>query len=201
MASVFNALGLTLRDCGFVKFNLFFPPMAVGAHLATVAWNKSAFAAEAVARLPVPAEKVPFFVAAVMPLLAIVCAVVAIMGITVYAPTGYASHQNRIQKAPGNLTAQGLPGWLDRMQGAQYNTFEACICMVCSFFVAVNCKLPEILFAKMATLFLALRLAYPFFYAFDMDLLRTQAWFTGLYALAMISFGALFPEEVLPLIS
>lgn len=200
MASLFRSLGLTFQDVGFIKFNMGFPPMAAAAHLGATWWAKSSMAVAAMDMLPVPPAKVPYFVVAVMPVIAVVCAVTTIMGITIYSPKGYESQHSRSQKAPGNLAAKGLPAWLDRVQGAQYNTFEACICMLCSFFVATNVGFPPILFAKMATLFLFLRLAYPIVYALDIDIVRTQLWFTGLYVLLLISFGALFPDTVLPML-
>lgn len=144
--------------------------------------------------------QVPYFVVAVMPVLAVFLAVVAIMGIAALSPNGYESQRSRQQKAPGALAASGLPAWLDRVQGAQYNTFEAISCMLCSFFIAVMLKLPTLVFAKMATLFLLCRLAYPIMYALDIDLLRTQLWLTALHACFMMSFAMLFPDTILPML-
>ena len=200
MASLFRAVGLTLQDTGFMKLNIFFAPMLAGAHITMTSWLAAPISATVVDALPVPIEKVPFFVMSVMPVVAVMCAIVAIFGISIMAQNGYESQRSRQQKAPGALAASGLPAWLDRVQGAQYNTWEACIHMTVAFFVAVNLKFPPLLFAKLATLFLALRLVYPFVYALDIDLLRTQFWLTGLYVLCMISFGQLFPETIMPLL-
>ena len=90
MASIFNALGLTFRDVGFVKFNAWFPPLLGMAHYGLTFWCKSSLSVSAVEMLPVSADKVPFFVAAVMPLVAVMCAIVAIMGITIYGKKGCA---------------------------------------------------------------------------------------------------------------
>ena len=152
----------------------------------------------------VPPAKVPLFVIAVMPIIAVACAVAAIMGITVYSPTGYASHKNREQKAPGALAAKGMPAWLDRVQGAQYNTWEATICLLCAVFVAMSSDFPKgydkvTFLAKLTTFFLLNRVAYPVVYALDVDMLRTQLWFNALYTTLMLSFGALFPDSILPL--
>ena len=128
--------------------------------------------------LAVPQAKIPLFVIAVMPIIAVLCAVTAIMGITIYSPTGYASHKNREQKAPGNLAAKGMPAWLDRVQGAQHNTWEATMCLLCAVFVAMSSDFPKGFdkvgfLAKLTTCFLLCRVAYPVAYALDIDLLRT----------------------------
>jgi uncharacterized MAPEG superfamily protein len=154
--------------------------------------------------LAVPQAKIPLFVIAVMPIIAVLCAVTAIMGITIYSPTGYASHKNREQKAPGNLAAKGMPAWLDRVQGAQHNTWEATMCLLCAVFVAMSSDFPKGFdkvgfLAKLTTCFLLCRVAYPVAYALDIDLLRTLLWFTGLYTTLMLSFGALFPDSILPM--
>lgn len=133
-----------------------------------------------------------------MPIIAILCAIVALMAISAIAPTGYQSQKGREQKDLGNLAK--FPGWIGRTQAAQYNTFECCIYMLCSFFVANELGVPKLLFAKLATLLLVLRVIYPFFYASDLDLFRTQAWLTGLYACVLLGFAALFPETVLPML-
>ena len=154
--------------------------------------------------LAVPQAKIPLFVIAVMPIIAVLCAVTAIMGITIYSPTGYASHKNREQKAPGNLAAKGMPAWLDRVQGAQHNTWEATMCLLCAVFVAMSSDFPKGFdkvgfLAKLTTFFLLCRVAYPVAYALDIDLLRTLLWFTGLYTTLMLSFGALLPDSILPM--
>lgn len=78
--------------------------------------------------------------------------------------------------------------------------------MLCSFFVASSLEhgkdlaVSKLLFAKIATLFLCVRLLYPVCYVLDLDLFRTQLWLTGTYAVAMLSFAALFPETILPML-
>jgi len=200
MASVFRSLGLTFADVGFVKFNLSFPVLAGFAHYSIVYWVSAPMSTKALAMLPVPVDKAPFFVVAVLPLIAIMCAITVIMAISAMAKNGYESQRGRQQKEPGALAKAGLPAWLDRVQSAQYNTFEACICMICSFYVATGLGLDKVLFAKLASYFLVCRLMYPFMYGFDIDLLRTVFWFCGLYALIMTSFAALFPDTVLPML-
>ena len=142
----------------------------------------------------------PFFVIAVLPLMAVVLAVIAILGITIFAPKGYESQWSRVQKAPGALATSGLPGWIERVQGAQYNTYEACIHMLCTFYIAQSLNLPSLLFAKLASFFLVCRAVYPIVYALDIDMLRTQAWMTGLYAVSMVAFAALFPDTIMPIL-
>ena len=53
--------------------------------------------------------------------------------------------------------------------------------MLCTFYVGASLSVPKLLFAKLASLILALRLVYPVAYYLDLDLLRTQIWLTGLY--------------------
>ena len=66
--------------------------------------------------------------------------------------------------------------------------------------IAGQLNLPEELFAKMATLFLVCRVVYPFFYALDLDLLRTTTWLIGMHISMMISFASLFPGTILPML-
>ena len=159
-------------------------------------------AADSSLRQPAPsrAPQVPFFVIAVLPLMAVVLAGIAILGITIFAPKGYESQSSRVQKAPGALATSGLPGWIERVQGAQYNTYEACIHMLCTFYIAQSLNLPSLLFAKLASFFLVCRAVYPIVYALDIDMLRTQAWMTGLYAVSMVAFAALFPDTIMPIL-
>ena len=103
------------------------------------------------------------------------------MTITAVSPKGYDNQQPRRQKAPGALAAAGSPAGIDRIIAAQYNTFEACTYMLCTFYVGASLSVPKLLFAKLASLILALRLVYPVAYYLDLDLLRTQIWLTGLY--------------------
>ena len=191
--------GLSLANMNFVKLNVFFPVMGAIGFFTVTKWVSSELSTSAVNAMPVAADKVPYFVVAVMPLLAVMCAIAVIFGLAIKAPNGYESQSSRLQKAPGAMAAKGLPGWLDRVQDAQYNTFEAAITMVCSFFVASSLNLEPTLYAKLATLVLLLRVAYPFAYGMDIDIVRTQLWLTALIALVVCSFGALFPETVLPL--
>lgn len=130
----------------------------------------------------VPADKVPFLVVLAMPIIAILCAIVALEAISAVAPTGYQSQKGREQKDIGNLAKAKIPAWIGRVQAAHHNTFECCIYMLCSFYVAKELGVPKLLFAKIATLLLLLRVSYPFWYATDLDMFRTQAWLTGLYA-------------------
>ena len=238
LAALLRDLGITLANVGFMKLNILFPIMLGASHITLTTWCSSSLADDVVGMLPVPIAKIPFFVMAVLPIIAILCAVIVVMALSALAPNGYESQKSRAQKAAGALAAKGLPAWLDRVQAAQvmnspsprqdtvalatssadynmprvwadslfcsslnrqYNTFEACICMLCSFYVASELLLPQALFAKMSTLFLICRLTFPLFYAFDLDFFRTMSWLMGLYTVIMIAFAALFPEAMLPL--
>ena len=72
--------------------------------------------------------------------------------------------------------------------------------MLCTFFVAKELAVPKLLFAKIATLLLLLRVTYPVLYATDLDMFRTQVWLTGTYACVLLGFAALFPDTVLPML-
>ena len=200
IGDAFRGVGLSLADCGFMKLNALFPIMLGLAHAAVAGFCKSEAAASYVAAMPVEAAKVPVFVVAVMPLWSVVLAVIALEALAAVAKNGYESQRGRSQKAPGAIVAAGNPAWIERVQAAQYNNWEATIGIVCSVFVASELELAPDLFARLATLFLGLRLVYPVFYALDIDIVRTQVWLTGLYATAMIAFAALFPETVAPLL-
>ena len=201
IGDAFRAAGLSFADCGFLKLNAFFPVMLGLAHASVAGFCKGDVGAAAVASMPVPAAKVPLLVAAIMPLLAVVIAIVALEALSAVAPNGYESQRSRSQKAPGAIVAAGNPAWIERVQAAQYNTWEATIGMLAAWFVAKECGLAEDLFAKLATLFLGIRVAYPVVYALDLDLIRTQLWLTGLYATAMVAFASLFPDTVVPLLA
>lgn len=79
-------------------------------------------------------------------------------------------------------------------------TPQACAYLICTFYVGASLGVPKLLFAKLASLFLALRVAYPVAYFLDIDVLRTQLWLTATYACLMVAFAGLFPESVLPML-
>ena len=150
------------------------------------------------APFPVADEKVPLFTIFVLPVYAILLSIVALEGLAALAPNGYQSQIGRAAKAPGAIEELGFPGsgWIERVQSAQYNTWESAILAVCCFFVASEEKLTPSLFSELAALLLVCRLVYrcP---AKDVDLARTQIWLTSLYALW--SRRAAVPETMQPL--
>ena len=89
--------------------------------------------------------------------------------------------------------------WLFRVQQAQYNTWEACIYTVSTFYVAMSLGVGNELFAKTATFLLLVRVLYVFAYGLDLDFFRTALWLTGIYTCLMTAFAGLFPESVLPM--
>ena len=98
MAETLRSMGLSFKDTGFVKLNTWFPPMLAAAHFTVTSWCKSPISVSAIELLPVPMEKVPYFVIAIMPLLAILCAIIALEATSALAPTGYQSQAPRDQK-------------------------------------------------------------------------------------------------------
>ena len=200
LATFLRNLGLSFADVGFMKLNAFFGPMMLLSHATVTMWCKSEMSLAAVNQMPVTVEKVPYFVMMIMPIIAILCAIIALEALSAVAPKGYQSQIGREQKAPGNLAKANLPKWITRIQAAQYNTFECCIYMLCSFSVAKELGVPKLLFAKIATLLLLLRVIYPVWYATDLDMFRTQTWLTGMYSCMILGFAALFPDTVLPML-
>ena len=93
-----------------------------------------------------------------------------------------------------HVRASGVP-YVPRTMAPQ-----ACIYLICTFYVGASLGVPKLLFAKLASLFLALRVAYPVAYALDLDLLRTQLWLTGVYVCFVVAFAGLFPESALPML-
>ena len=77
---------------------------------------------------------------------------------------------------------------------------QACAYLICTFYVGASLGVPKLLFAKLASLFLALRVAYAVAYFLDIDLLRTQLWLNATYACCLIAFAGLFPESILPML-
>jgi uncharacterized MAPEG superfamily protein len=77
---------------------------------------------------------------------------------------------------------------------------QACAYLICTFYVGASLGVPKLLFAKLASLFLALRVAYAVAYFLDIDVLRTQLWLNATYACCLIAFAGLFPESVLPML-
>ena len=75
-ASLFHAAGLTLRDAGFVKLNGYLSVMMVIMHYTVVGFVASPMADALVNMMPVPVDKVPFLVIAVLPMIASLCAIV-----------------------------------------------------------------------------------------------------------------------------
>ena len=75
-ASLFHAAGLTLRDAGVVKLNGYLSVMMVIMHYTVVGFVASPMADALVNMMPVPVDKVPFLVIAVLPMIASLCAIV-----------------------------------------------------------------------------------------------------------------------------
>ena len=194
-ADKIRAKGFSLADCKFFKLNALFPIMLGLAHATTALWCGSGLAAAVVAAIPIESEKVPLFTIFVLPVYAILLSIVALEGLAALAPNGYQSQIGRAAKAPGAIEELGFPGsgWIERVQSAQYNTWESAILAVCCFFVASEEKLTPSLFSELAALLLVCRLVYPLPYALDVDLARTQIWLTGLYATIMVAACALYP--------
>eukprot|EP00939_MAST-03C_sp_MAST-3C-sp1_P002929 g2929.t1 len=194
-------MGLSLANVGFVKFNAAFPILLGATHISLKAFTSDAFVSNlATGFVPVSQDKIPFFVVACLPVIAYVCSIGAIMGLTIYSKTGYESQNSRIQKEPGNLAKAGVPKWISYLQSAQLNTWEACIYAIGSVFVSSSLSFPKDLAAKLCTFFLICRIVYPVFYVLDLDLFRTFAWFAGYYAMLLLAFGALYPGTIVPLL-
>ena len=182
-ADKIRAKGFSLADCKFFKLNALFPIMLGLAHATVALWCGSGLAAAVVAAVPIADEKVPLFTIMFIPVYAILLSIVALEGLAALAPNGYQSQIGRAAKAPGAIEELGFPGsgWIERVQSAQYNTWESAILAVCCFFVGIEEKLTPSLFSELAALLLVCRLVYPLPYALDVDLARTQVWLTGLY--------------------
>ena len=195
VASALRSAGLSFVEVSFLKLNAWFPVLGVVAHLSLVSWCRSSVATSAVAMMPVPPEKVPFFVITAMPIVAVMCTIVVIQSVAAIKPKGTTRGRT------GSLASQGLPAWLDRVQQAQYNTWEACIYTVSTFYVAASLDLSETLFAKMATLLLLIRVLYPIVYGLDLDFLRTTLWLMGIHTCLMTAFAGLFAESVVPMLT
>ena len=73
--------------------------------------------------------------------------------------------------------------------------------MLPAFWVAHSLQLEQVLFAKLAVLYMAFRVAYVALYALDSNALRTTSFMAALFSLQAIAFGALFPGKVLPLLA
>ena len=194
-----RAKGFSMADCKFMKLNMLFPVMLGLAHATVALWSGSGLAAAVVDLIP--HKNVPLFTLFVVPVYAIILSIVALQGLAALAPKGYQSQIGRAAKAPGAIEELSFPGsgWIERVQAAQYNTWEAAILAVCCFFVATEEKLSASLFTDLAALFLVCRIVYPLPYALGLDLLRTQVWLTGLYACIMVGACALYPGTMQPL--
>ena len=75
-ASLCHAAGLTLREAGFVKLNGILTVMMVIMHYTVVGFVTSTWADALVNMMPVPVDKVPFLVIAVLPIIASLCAII-----------------------------------------------------------------------------------------------------------------------------
>ena len=58
VASLFRAVGLSFKDVGFMKFNLWSPPMAAAAHYSLIMYLKSPISTTVLEKLPVSVDKV-----------------------------------------------------------------------------------------------------------------------------------------------
>ena len=58
VASLFRAVGLSFKDVGFMKFNLWSPPMAAAAHYSLIMYLKSPISTTVLEKMPVSVDKV-----------------------------------------------------------------------------------------------------------------------------------------------
>ncbi len=195
-ADKIRAKGFSLADCKFFKLNALFPIMLGLAHATVALWCGSGLAAAVVGAIPVSSDKVPLFTVFFLPVYAILLSIIALEGLAALAPNGYQSQIGRAAKAPGAIEELGFPGsgWIERVQSAQYNTWESAILAVCCFFVGIEEKLTPSLFSELASLLLVCRLVYPLPYALDIDLVRTQVWLTGLYVAVRAEIKSMLAE-------
>ena len=200
MSSILNCLGLTFRNTGFLKFNMFFPVLMAGAHFSLKAFGDADVAQILITKSGVPSKKFPFFVLTMLPVIAIVCAIGAIMGLTIYSKTGYESQNSRGQKDPSNLKKIGVPDWISRMQGAQYNTWETTISFLCTLYAAQNTGVSSSIIVNVSAYVLLCRLLYPIMYVFDLDFFRTCMWYFAFQAMLMMAFAGCFPGVIAPLL-
>ena len=137
--------GLTLSG-GFIKLNLAFPPI-IAAGGALLKWFVGAAISDTIlAAMPVPIAKIPFFVAATMPVMIFVSGVVPIMGVTLYK-----SYDNSLpRKAKSAEGLKDLPT-IFRFQSAHNNTIEYAGGLMIGLWIATSLGLEQVLYAKLCT--------------------------------------------------
>eukprot|EP00308_Calcidiscus_leptoporus_P018301 CAMPEP_0119379976 /NCGR_PEP_ID=MMETSP1334-20130426/54966_1 /TAXON_ID=127549 /ORGANISM="Calcidiscus leptoporus, Strain RCC1130" /LENGTH=192 /DNA_ID=CAMNT_0007399637 /DNA_START=31 /DNA_END=609 /DNA_ORIENTATION=+ len=180
---------------GFMKVNFLFPPVIAACGAILSYFINSPISLSLVEAMPVPVEKVPFFVAALMPIIVFVSGVVPIMALAAVAPAGYNNETPRQAKSPKALEPYPT---IFRLQSAHNNTIESMGMMMPAFWVAHTLALEKVLFAKLSVLYLGCRLAFLVFYGINSDCLRTMAFLIGFFSLVTMGFAPLFPATVFP---
>jgi len=181
---------------GFMKLNLFFPPILALTWYLVKLWVTAPAVGAALESLPFPVAKVPYVVAAAMAPLIFFSGVVPIMGLAAVVPGGYDNVNPRLMKAAGG--ALGQHPVLFRLQSAHLNTAEMAAMAAPAFWVASTLGLESLLFAKLSSLLLLARLLYFPFYAAGLDAVRTFLFAVGFFAISLIGFAPIFPETILP---
>jgi uncharacterized MAPEG superfamily protein len=143
----------------------------------------------------VPAKNVPMFIAVMMVLVAWLSCFFA-LGVIAYCkkPEGYDNSMPRLLKNSAEFAKTYPVSY--RLQCAHNNSLEALNFMTPCFWAAHTLGLEEVLFAKLAVMFLFVRLVYIVMYAVDSNGLRTTVFTTGMTILILMVLGGLWPSTL-----
>ena len=141
-----------------------------------------------------------------LPVIAIVCAIVAIMGLTIYSKTGYESQNSRAQKDPSALKRRDYPqctsdfvltfskvrGFVHNREsenaGCSVQYLETAITFVCTLYAAQNMGVnADLIRYNVSAYVLLCRLLYPLMYGFDLDFFASCAWYFSFQAMLVMA--------------
>ena len=183
-------MGLLTMSGSFLWVNALFPPVLAGAFFGTKAYLASEYADQLVAMYGVPVADVPMVVAVYMSAFAFFSGIVSIM-YTAAVTNAYDNNTPRIQRGPDlyKVTPLGF-----RLQSAHNNALETvgAYLMPC-FFAATTLKLYPVFFAKLAAPVVPLRVLFTFFYATNMDALRSGTFVVQNTCIFFIGFASFAP--------
>jgi uncharacterized MAPEG superfamily protein len=185
-----DRMGLLTMSGSFLWVNALFPPVLAGAFFGTKAYLASAYADQLVAMYGVPVADVPMVVAVYTSAFAFFSGIVSIM-YTAAVTNAYDNNTPRIQRGPDlyKVTPLGF-----RLQSAHNNALETvgAYLMPC-FFAATTLKLDPVFFAKLAAPVVPLRVLFTFFYATNMDALRSGTFVVQNTCIFFIGFASFAP--------
>lgn len=173
------------------KLNIILP-LQVAVNVAMISTlRKSAFSNTLLSLAPVDIEKVPYFCLLSLIQIWALTKNVLVLGLANSCKRGYEN------KTPRRMnTVEYMGDYFYKLECAHENTLEAIVVSTVATVTAANLNLDPTLFAKLCMFNLLARIAYPFFYVFGPDMIRSIVFTFGLFSSVWVIIYSLFPELI-----